>query len=346
VADVLQGSAGRWAVYLGKRLAGAILAIFGVVVLTFVVTHVLGDPTRLILGNRATQAQYVAERHKLGYDRSVLAQFGSYIGQLVQGNLGVSALTEQSVIGQIGHRLPVTLELVIASMLLGICWTIPLGIISARRPGGVVDRLCQGLVEFGVAMPSFWFGLLLILVFVAALHIAPTPIGQLSITATPPPTHTGFMVIDSLIAGQWGNFGSALGHLVLPAVTLSITSCPPILQLTRNGMIQNMRSDYVRAARALGLRESRVRWYAFKNALVPVTTMTAMTFGYLIGGAVLVEEVFAWPGIGLYAVQSMQNFDYQPVLGVVIVTSAIFVLVYLLADIFTLIVDPRVREST
>ena len=345
MTGVLQGPAGRWSQYIVKRLIAAVLAMLGVTILVFVLTHALGDPTRLILGNRATHAQYLAERRRLGYDHSLLHQFGTYLSQLVQGKLGVSALTQQSVIGQIGSRLPVTLELVIASMILGLAWTIPLGVISARRPGGIVDRISQAIVEFGVAMPSFWFGLLLILVFVAELHIAPTPIGQLNITTHTPPHETGLVVIDALVAGQWSTFGSALAHLVLPAITLAITSCPPILQLTRNSMIENLRSEYVRSARSLGLPERRVRWYAFKNALIPITTMTTMTFGYLVGGTVLVEDVFAWPGIGEYAVQSMQNFDYAPVLGVVLVTSGIFVAVYLLADIFALVIDPRVREA-
>lgn len=345
MADVLHGSAGRWGMYIGRRVVGAILAMLGVVILVFILTHVLGDPTRLVLGNRATSQQYLQMRKQLGYDRSIVAQFVTYIGQIVRGDFGSSALTSQSVIGQIGSRLPVTIELVVASMILGLLWTIPLGVLSARRPGGIADRISQTIVGFGVAMPAFWFGLLLILLFVATLKVAPTPIGQLDLTATPPPHRTGMVVVDALLAGQIGTFGSALAHLALPAITLAITACPPILLLTRNGMIESLRSDYSRSERSLGLSERRIQWYAFKNALIPITTMTAMTFGYLIGGTVLVESVFSWPGIGLYAVQSMQNFDYQPVLGVVVVTSGIFVVVYLLADLLTMVIDPRVREA-
>jgi peptide/nickel transport system permease protein len=196
-----------------------------------------------------------------------------------------------------------------------------------------------------VALPSFWLGLLLILLFVATFEWAPIPIGQLDITATPPKEVTGFLVVDTLIAGDFTTFRAALSHLVLPAITLAITAFPPILLLTRNGMIEALRSDYVRSARSLGLSERRILWYALSNSLPAIITMIAMTFGYLIGGAVLVENVFSWPGIGLYSVQSMQNFDYQPVLGVVIVASAIFIFVYLLADLVAQIVDPRLRGT-
>jgi peptide/nickel transport system permease protein len=324
---------------------GAFLALLGVIVLVFLLTHFLGDPTRLVVGNRATAEQYEAVRHELGYDRPLHEQFRTYVTQLLHGDFGVSALTQRPVATDIRHRLPATLELVFASTLLGLLWTVPLGIWSAWRPGGIADRISQALVELGVALPSFWLGLLLILLFVATLDWAPIPIGQLDITATPPREVTGFLVVDSLIAGQLGTFRAALGHLVLPAVTLAITAFPPILQLVRNGMIEALGSDYVRSARSLGLSERRVLWYALTNALPPVITMIAMTFGYLIGGSVLVEHVYSWPGIGLYAVQGMQNFDYQPVLGVVIVASAIFILVYLLADLVAQVVDPRLRET-
>ena len=246
---------------------------------------------------------------------------------------------------EIWSRFPATIELSLAGLLLGLLWTIPLGVISALRPRGIVDRISQAIVEFGVAMPSFLLGVLLILFLYAGLKIAPSPVGELDIGAISPPRHTGLTVIDCIIAGQWGTCWSALRHLLLPAVTLAITACPPILQLTRNAMIDALRGEHIRTARSLGLPQRTIRWYALKNALLPVVTMTAMTFGYLLGGTVLVEQVFSWPGIGLYAVQSLQQLDYAPVLGVVLLASAVYVLVYLLADVLAVLIDPRLRED-
>src|SRR5260221_9907227 len=187
-------------------------------------------------------------------------------------------------------------------------WTVPLGVHSASRPGGIIDRVSQAIVEFGVAIPSFWLGLLFVFFLYFILKIAPAPIGQLDITIDAPPHVTGLIVVDAIPAGNTLAPANALGHLFLPALTLSITSCPPILQLTRNTMIQVLRSDFIRAARSLGLPLRTIYWrYALQNTLLPVTTMTAMTFGYLLGGTVLVETVLSWPRIGLYAVESMQR---------------------------------------
>jgi peptide/nickel transport system permease protein len=340
-----QGSFVRWAAFIGRRLAGAALAMLGVVVIVFVVTHVLGDPARLILGPRATAEQVEQLRRELGYDRSLPAQFFSYLGNLLHGDLGVSHYTQQPVADELRQRFPATLELAGAAMLLGLVWTIPLGVISALRPRGVVDRISQVIISLGVAMPPFWLGLLLVLLFFYVLGIAPAPVGELDIGAVPPPRVTGMVAVDALLAGQLDTFRSALAHLALPAFTLALTACPPILQLTRNTMIEILRGDFIRGARSFGLSERTIRWYALKNALLPVTTMTAMTFGFLLGGTVLVETVFSWPGIGLYAVQSMQRLDYEPVLGVVLLASAVYILVYLLADLLALVIDPRVREA-
>ena len=336
----------HWIVLLARRAIFAVAAMLGVTLIVFVVSHLLGDPVYLILGERATPEQYQALRHSLGYDRPLWVQYGHYLWQLLHGDLGTSRYTLQPVAHEIWQRFPATFELTTAAMLLGVLWTIPLGVLSAIRPRGLVDRVSQTVVEFGIAMPSFWLGLLLIYFFYYLLHLAPSPVGQLDISATAPPRTTGLLVVDSLVAGQFGTAAAALGHLALPAITLSITACPPILQLTRNSMLHALRSDYIRSARSLGLPERVIYWrYALRNALLPVLTMTAMTFGYLLGGTVLVEAVFSWPGIGLYAVQSMQHSDYEPVVGIALLASVCYVLVYMLADVLSLVVDPRVRET-
>jgi ABC-type dipeptide/oligopeptide/nickel transport system permease component len=346
MAHTLAVDAARWSAYLGRRMLSAVLAMLGVVVIVFLVTRVLGDPVRLILGPRATPEQYEELRRSLGYDDPLWQQFASYVGGLVQGDLGVSRYTLQPVTTEIFERFPATVELAGAGMLLGLLWTIPLGAMAARRPGGIVDRISQVLVEFGVAIPSFWLGLLLIYLLFYLLGVAPAPVGQLEVGGVPPPRITGLLTVDSLLAGDLSTFRSAIAHLTLPAITLAVTSTPPILQLTRNSMIEVLRSDFVRGARSFGLPERTIHWYAFKNALLPVLTMAAMTFGFLLGGTVLVETVFSWPGVGLYAIQSMQRFDYEPVLGVVLLASAVYVLVYFVADLLAMLVDPRVREGT
>lgn len=334
-----------WLAYVGRRIAAALLALLGVVLLVFVVTRLLGDPVGMILGSRATEEQVAQLRAELGYDKPILEQFVTYLGNLLQGDLGISQYTQRPVADEIANRLPATLELVLFGVGLGLLWTIPLGVLAATRPGGWADRISQALVEFGVAIPSFFLGLLLVLIFTYALGITPAPVGRLDLGTSAPARVTGLYTVDALLAGDLKTFGSALRYLALPAITLAATSCPPILQLTRNTMIAALRSNYVRSARAFGLPERTVRWYALKNSLVPVFTLTAMTFGFLIGGTVLVETVFSWPGIGLYAVQSMQRFDYEPVLGVVILASAIYILVYLIADLVAMVIDPRVREG-
>jgi ABC-type dipeptide/oligopeptide/nickel transport system permease component len=336
----------RWGVFVGRRLLSALLALLGIVLLVFIVTHMLGDPVYLLIGQRATPEQLEALRHQFGYDRPIWQQLLSYLAALPRGDLGVSRYTFQPVSTEIAQRFPTTIELSAAAMVLGLAWTIPLGVLAARRPGGAVDRIGRALVEFGVAMPSFWLGLLLVFVFFYLLQVAPTPIGQLDVGILPPPKVTGLVVVDSLLAGDLVALRSALAHLALPAITLAVTACPPILQLTRNVMVGVLDSDYVRGARRHGLKPSTVYWrLGLKNALLPVVTMTAMTFGYLLGGTVLVETVFAWPGLGLYAVQSMQRFDYEPVLGVVLLASTVYVLVYLLADLAALAIDPRTRDA-
>lgn len=340
-----QGSVLRWLIGFGRHLGGAALALLGVVAIVFLTTHVIADPTRLILGDRATAEQIAQLRHQLGYDRNIFVQFGAYVSDLARGDLGVSQYTQQPVAGEIARRFPVTLELSLAALILGLLWTIPLGVIAALRPGGVPDRISQIIVEVCVAIPSFWLGIIFILLFYAVWGVAPSPVGVLDIGAIPPTRITGGTLVDSLLTGRFDTARSAAGHLALPAITLALTTCPPILQLTRATMIASLESDLVRSARSFGLSERTVRWYAFKTVLPPLVTLVAMTFGFLLGGAVLIETVFSWPGIGLYSIQSMQQFDYEPVLGVVIVSAAVYILVYLLADLVARRIDPRIGRT-
>lgn len=337
---------GWTAIFVLRRLAYAGASIVGVTAVTFFITHVIANPVSLVVGQNVTPGAVAALSHRFGYDRPVWEQYLTYMSALLHGNLGTSIITYQPVSEEIIRRLPNTIELTLAGILLGVLWTIPLGCLAALRPGGRVDRICEGLVAFGVAMPGFWLGLLLILLVYFLLHLAPLPIGQLDPSVIPPTRVTGFMVLDGLLAGDSTVVQSALAHLLLPALTLALTACPAILQLTRDTMVRVLRSDYIRSARSLGLSPRTILWYALKNAIVPVVTATCMIFGWLLGSTVLVETVFAWPGIGLYAVQSIRSFDYAPILGIVLMTSSVYVVIYLIADLVGLALDPRTRMQT
>jgi ABC-type dipeptide/oligopeptide/nickel transport system permease component len=343
-------TAGRQAALVGyfvmRRLLSAAVGLTGVTLIVFIVTHLLADPVYLLVGQRASAGQIEALRHQLGYDRPLLVQYGSYLWALLHGDLGTSRYTFQSVSTELAQRFPTTLELTIAAVLMGLLWTIPLGVLSAIRPGGWIDRAGQALVEFGIAMPSFWLGLLFVYVFFFLLHVAPAPIGEIDFNVATPPRVTGLLVVDSAISGNLPALQSAAGHLFLPALTLAITACPPILQITRTLMLQILGSDFIKAARSYGLPNRIIYWrYAFKNVSLPIVTLSAMTFAYLLGGTALVETVFSWPGIGLYAVQSMGRSDYDPVLAVVLLASAVYFLLYLMADLAALAIDPRTRHA-
>jgi peptide/nickel transport system permease protein len=243
-------------------------------------------------------------------------------------------------------RLPATLELVAGAMLLVVVGATSIGIISGARPRGVVDRIGQFITRLGISIPDFWIGLIFVYVFFFRLGWAPAPLGRLASNVDPPATVTGMLVIDSILAGNWEALRSALRHLVLPAITLALVAAPSTIQITRSTLIQILSSDYIRTARAYGMPSRTIHFrYALKNVVVPVITMLAMTFGYLMSSTVLVETVFTWPGLGLYAVHSMHKLDYEPILGVVFLSAFFYALAYLAADLVSFAIDPRIREQ-
>jgi peptide/nickel transport system permease protein len=230
-------------------------------------------------------------------------------------------------------------------MLITVLVAIPLGIAAARRRGGVADRVGQLLAQAGAAVPNFWIGLILIYVFFYLLDILPAPVGRIAESVPEPRRLTGLFTVDSLLTGDLRALGSSLAHLLLPAVTLSLVSIPATLQITRNTFIHILGSDYIRTARAFGLPSGLVFFkYALKNAVVPILTVLAMSFGFLMSGTVLIEAIFAWPGIGLYALDATNGFDYEPVIGVVLLAAVFYALAYLVADLISFAVDPRIRE--
>ena len=335
-------SARQWCLFLLKRLGFLCISLIGVSLVTFVVTHQIGDPVYLLVGPKHTQEMLDNMVRELGLDQPLYAQYCRYISRLAQGDLGVSRYTFNPVLSDIRLRLPATLELSTCALLLGVLWAVPLGLIAGRHKKSWAAKFADLSARAGASMPAFWLGLLFIFVFYAELHWLPAPLGRIGRGFEVSPV-TGWYTIDSLLAGNWRAFGSSLRHLVLPALTLAFTTSPSILLITRNTMAEVMKSDYIRTAKSFGMPPHMISRYAVKNLLVPVTTMIAMTYGYLLSGTVLVEVVFTWPGLGLYAVEAMNHSDYEPIMAVVLLSAGFYLLVYVLSDILSAIIDPRIR---
>lgn len=328
-----------------KRLLGAVPAIIGVVIVTFVLTRALpGDPAAYFAGPAGSTEAIEEIRVKLGLDRSLPEQFVSYVGDLVRGDWGNSLTTGQPVLAEIADRLPASLELTLVGLLLAVVVAIPLGVLAATRPGSWIDHLCRGITTAGVSLPTFFTGLLLAYVFYFLLGWAPSPLGRLDPYTTAPDFVTGFYLIDSLIAGELDTFVSAAKQLILPAITLALFVLAPLARMTRASMLGVLSADFIRTARASGLRPVTVLFtYAFRNALLPVLTTLGMVFSFLLGSNVLVEKVFAWPGIGSFAIEALVASDYAPVQGFVLAMALLYVLLNLLIDVAYGLVDPRAR---
>src|SRR5262249_25261209 len=232
----------------------------------------------------------------------------------------------------------------IPAFVISVLLSVGLAAIAAARPGRTVDVLVRGWTLAGVAIPTFWLGLLLLLLFWRTLHVVPSPTGRLGILTTPPPRVTGFYLVDSLLAGDINTFQAAVGHLILPVACLVIVVSAPLARVLRASMVEVLGSDYLLGAQALGIpRRTRLFKDGLKNAVIPVLPVWASAFGYLIGGAVFVEKIYSWPGVGLYAVNAIGNSDYPAILGFVLVATIIYLLAFLAADILTHVLDPRVR---
>ena len=330
--------------YVFRRLILLIPQVLGVTTVVFILVRLLpGDPAYLIAGSLATQDVINSIREHLGLNRPIWEQYLIYLGNVARGDLGRSWLTSSQVLEDVLRRLPATLELITLALILAFCIALPLGMMTALRPRGVADRVASGYGMLAGAMPDFWWALVLVFVLFGKFQIVPAPIGRIDIALSPPPHVTGMYVVDSLLDGDWRRLQSSVAHLMLPAFTLAFVYAGPILKMTRATMSQALLGNFIMYARASGLPRSVVTRYALRNALLPVITMTGITYGYLIGGAVLIEQIFAWGGLGQYAVQAITSSDYMAVSGVVLATTVFSLLVYLAMDLLYLAVDPRIR---
>ena len=328
-----------------KRSLFALPSLVGVIIVTFLLTRALpGDPAAYFAGPAATAEAVEQVRVKLGLDKPLIVQFGNYVADLARGDLGTSLTTGQPVVTDIRNRLPASAELTLLGLIVSMLIAVPLGILAATKPGSLADHLCRVISTAGVSLPVFFTGLILVYVFYYLLGIAPAPLGRLDTFLSAPPRITGFYLIDSAITGNGEVFVSSLKQLVLPAMTLAIFSLAPIARMTRASMLAVLASDFVRTARASGLSPTTVIvTYAFRNAMIPVITTLGMVFSFLLGANVLVEKVFAWPGIGSYAVEALVASDFAPLQGFVLTMAIMYVLLNLLIDILYGVIDPRVR---
>ncbi len=316
---------------IGKRLMFAIPSLIGVVIVTFLLTRALpGDPAAYFAGPAATKEAVEQIRKKLGFDKPLIEQFFRYTADLAHGDFGNSLTTGQPVATEIRNRLPASAELTLLGLVISIAIALPLGVLAATRPGSWIDHLCRVTTTAGVSLP--------------VLGWSPAPLGRLDVFYSAPPAVTGFYLIDAPIARDFETFRSAFSQLILPALTLAIFSLAPIARMTRASMLAVLSSDFVRTARASGLSPGTVIvTYAFRNAMLPVITTLSMVFSFLLGANVLVEKVFAWPGIGSYAVEALISSDFAPVQGFVLTMAVLYVLLNLMIDILYGVIDPRVR---
>jgi peptide/nickel transport system permease protein len=328
-----------------KRVLAAIPSLIGVIIVTFLLTRAMpGDPAAYFAGPAATKEAIEQIRTRLGLDQPLLIQFAHYVGDLAHGDLGTSLTTGQPVAAEIRARLPASAELTLLGLIVSVVIAVPLGIMAATRPGSLIDHTCRIVTTAGVSLPVFFTGLILVYVFYYLLGWAPAPLGRLDVFYSAPPTVTGFYLIDSLIARDPEVFLASLKQLILPALTLGIFSLAPIARMTRASMLAVLSSDFVRTARASGLAPYTVIvTYAFRNAMLPVITTLGMVFSFLLGANVLVEKVFAWPGIGSFAVEALIASDFAPVQGFVLTMAILYVALNLLIDVLYGLIDPRVR---
>jgi peptide/nickel transport system permease protein len=326
------------------RIAQAVPVVVGVVVISFILTRALpGDPAVFFAGAAADAASIAQVREALGLDKPLIQQFFIYVGDLLQGDLGRSVSSGQPVASDLANRLPASLELTLTALIFSCSVAIPLGVLAATRPGSAIDHLCRVLVTAGVSLPTFFTGIVLVYVFYYLLGIAPSPLGRLDFIYISPDHVTGFYLIDAAIAGDMETWLGALKQLVLPSITLGLFTLAPLARMTRAAMLSALSSDFVRTARAAGLSGGKVLFgYAFRNALLPVVTTLGMVFSFTLGANVLVEKVFAWPGIGSYAVEALVVSDYAAVQGFVLAMALLFVLLNLVIDLAYTLIDPRI----
>ncbi len=336
---------------LSTHILRRILIIFpmlvGVTLLAFVVSNVVpSDPLVLLVSEKALDNPEIvrATVEKWGLDKSLPEQYLFYLRNLLRGDMGVSFKTRRPVAQDLADYFPATVELGIASMVFALLFGLPLGVLAALRAGSWGDHVARFISLLGASMPPFWSGLMALYIFWYKIPLMAGP-GRIDSRMEAPPTVTGLYLVDSLLAGNWEAFTSSLHHLILPAIILGWFTLAVIARVTRSSLLEVLRSDYVRTARAKGLAErSVVLVHALRNAFIPTLTVLGLAFAWLMAGAIMTETIFSWPGIGRYAVEAASNLDYPAVLGTTILVAVAFMVTNLVVDILYTLLDPRIRE--
>jgi len=335
-----------WA-YIVRRLALALFIVVGATIITFFLTRVIpSDPAMLWVGRFATAEQLEAARDRLGLDAAWHTQYFRYVWRLLHGDLGLSLRTHKPVGQELATRLPASIELILVGMTFGLIVGVGLGCLSAAKPNSIFDQFARFFSVGGVALPQFWFAMILQLTFGKLLGILPLA-GRMDLRlqfAHPIQLRTGFFLLDALLSGNWTALGSSTLHLILPAITLAAYPIGMSARLTRAKMIEVLNEDYIRTARAFGIRETRIFGrFALRNALGPVVTLTAISLVYTLVGTFLIESIFAWPGIGSYTAQAILSNDVSVILGVTLLVAILTVVLNLAADLVLAFLDPRIR---
>jgi dipeptide transport system permease protein len=333
--------------YLIRRVALTIPTLFALMFLTFVAIRLVpGDPVEVRMGERGVSPERLALlRHQLGLDQPVWRQFLDYASHVARGDFGVSLATQQKVLTEFLTLFPATLELSFFAMLFAIVVGLPAGAIAAVRRGGAFDQALMTVSLFGYSMPIFWWGLVLIMFFSVTLGVLPVS-GRIDLINYSFDQPTGFMLIDAALSDQPGAVLDALRHLILPAIVLGTVPLAIVARMTRSSMLEVLNEDYVRTARAKGLSPLRVVGvHALRNALLPVITVIGLSISELMAGAVLTENIFSWPGIGSWLIQSIFRRDYPALQGGLLLVSTVVIFVNLMIDLVYGLVNPRIRHA-
>jgi dipeptide transport system permease protein len=332
--------------FLLKRLALVVPTFLGITLLVFaLIRSIPGDPVEALSGERGmTEERYQRLIHEFGLDRPLPVQYGEYVWRALHGDLGISVVTHEPVFSEFAARFPATVELSLVAIVFAVAIGVPAGIVAAVKRNTVWDYSVMGASLTGYSMPIFWWGLLLILTFSVGLGWTPVS-GRLAIQYDIAPV-TGFMLVDAVLSGDKGALRSALSHLVLPAIALGTIPLAVIARMTRSSMLEVLREDYVRTARAKGAGRIRVvAVHALRNALIPVVTTVGLQIGTLFAGAILTETIFAWPGVGKWLVEAIHRRDYAAVQGGILCTATIIIAVNLIVDVLYGVINPRIRHS-
>jgi peptide/nickel transport system permease protein len=335
--------------YVIKRLLMMVGILIGVLTITFALSRILpGSPIEMMLGHRPTQEQIDLTKAEFGLDKPIPVQFFNYVAGVVQGDFGVSLRTRRPVLEDLVERMTATFELTTLAVILVIGLGIPLGVLSAVRQNTVSDHITRGFSIAGMALPVFLIGMVLQMTFYGWLKWLPLQ-GRLNVEVLldfPFERITGIYLLDTLLAGRWEAFKSACLHLVLPVLTLSVASLSIVIRITRNTMVEVLNEDFIRTARAFGLPDRLVYYrYALRATLIPMMTVIGLTYGFMLGGSVVVEYVFDWPGLGGYVVGAIIKNDFPAVMGVTMFLATIYLSINLLVDLLYYVVDPRLRGA-